>query len=143
MLMKILPRLSKLGGPAMAYLVGVSAAVAVGGSVIGTLSPQILATINLFDLQTAAARSIPFMEALFNGGLILAGVVASLAYFQFGARTMPDGTVRRLAWIELLAWIGRIFIAITLGVIFAGVYSAALTAFIERIGILISFFGFG
>jgi energy-converting hydrogenase Eha subunit A len=43
--------------------------------------------------------------------------------------------------IELLAWFGRIFIAIALGVIFAGVYSAALTAFIERINFLITFFG--
>jgi hypothetical protein len=141
MLMKILPRLSKLGGPAMAYLTGVGAAAGIGGAVIGTLSPQMLATINLFDLQAAAARNVPFVEALFNGGLVLSGTIVSLIYFQFGARTLPDGTVRRLALVELLAWIGRIFIAITLGVIFAGVYSAALTAFIERVNFLITFLG--
>jgi hypothetical protein len=140
-LIKLWPRLSKLGGPAMAYLVGIGAAVAIGGGVIGTLTPQIMATINFFDLGAAAARHIPFVELMFNGGIILTGTITSLVYFQFSARSQPDGAVRRNGLVELLAWLGRIFIAITLGVIFAGVYAAALTAFIERINFLITFIG--
>ncbi len=35
--------------------------------------------------------------------------------------------------MEGLALVGQIFIAITLGVIFAGVFSASLTALIERL----------
>jgi hypothetical protein len=139
-LMKASPRLSKLGSPAMAYLVGASAAVAIGGAVIGTLLPQMLATINFFDLRASAANNI-LVEVIVNGSLILAGAVTSLVYFHFGARPLQDGTIRRMRLVELLAWFGRIFIAITLGVIFAGVYSAALTAFIERINFLITFFG--
>jgi len=139
-LMKASPRLSKLGSPAMAYLVGASAAVAIGGAVIGTLLPQMLATINFFDLRAAAENNI-LGEVIANGSLILAGAVTSLVYFHFGARPLQDGTLRRMRLVELLAWFGRIFIAITLGVIFAGVYSAALTAFIERINFLITFFG--
>jgi hypothetical protein len=138
--MKASPRLSKLGSPAMAYLVGASAAVAVGGSVLGTLLPQIWATINFFDLRAAVANDV-VGEFIANGILILGGAVTSLAYFHFGARPSQDGTIRRIRLIELLAWFGRIFIAITLGVIFAGVYSAALTAFIERVNFLITFFG--
>lgn len=140
-LMKISSRLSPMGGPAMAYLVGAGAAVAIGGAVIGSLIPQMFSTINLFDLRAAAAKNIPFLETLFNGGIILAGTVTSLIYFHFGARTSSDGSVRRFGLIELLAWIGKIFIAITLGIIFAGVYSAALTAFIERVHFIITFFG--
>ena len=139
-LMKASPRLSKLGGPAMAYLVGASAAVAIGGAVIGTLLPQMLATINFFDLRAAATSNI-LEEVIVNGSLILAGAVTSLVYFHFGAHPLQDGTIRRMRLVELLAWFGRIFIAITLGVIFAGVYFAALTAFIERINFLITFFG--
>ena len=139
-LMKASPRLSKLGSPAMAYLVGASAAVAIGGAVIGTLLPQMLATINFFDLRAAAENNI-LGEVIANGSLILAGAMTSLVYFHFGARPLQDGTLRRMRLVELLAWFGRIFIAITLGVIFAGVYSAALTAFIERINFLITFFG--
>jgi hypothetical protein len=139
-LMKASPRLSKLGGPAMAYLVGASAAVAIGGAVIGTLLPQMLAIINFFDLRAAATSNI-LVEVIVNGSLILAGAVTSLVYFHFGAHPLQDGSIRRMRLVELLAWFGRIFIAITLGVIFAGVYSAALTAFIERINFLITFFG--
>ncbi len=38
-----------------------------------------------------------------------------------------------------MAWLGRIFIAITLGVLFAGVYMAALTAMIERLSSILNF----
>ena len=39
-----------------------------------------------------------------------------------------------------IASIGRIFIAITFGVLFAGVYMSALTAMIERLSFIINFF---
>ncbi len=141
-LMKVLPRLSKIGSPAMAYLAGVGAAVAIGGGLTGTLYPQMAATINAFDLNRVSTGNVlGFMGLIRDGGVILVGVISSLAYFHFGARTRPDGSVRRFGFIEILAWIGQIFIGITLGVIFAGVYSAALTMFIERISSLLRFIG--
>jgi len=140
-LMKIVPRLSRLGAPAMAYLVGVSAAVAGGGALSGTLFPQILGTINGFDLSAAAARGTGFLEVVWNAAFVLAGTVTSLAYFHFSARPAPDGTLKRPGVVEAIAFAGRIFIAITLGVIFAGVYAAALTALIERVASLFSFMG--
>jgi len=131
LLTKVSPRLTQLGMPTMALLVGVSAAVAVGGAVTGTLFPQIGATINLFD--THSATSTPqLVGMIINGAWVLAGVTTTLAYFHFSARTTSDGSVRRFALIELIAFIGSIFLAITLGVLFAGVYSAALTALIDR-----------
>ena len=136
LLMKAWPRLSAIGTPAMAYLAGVSAAVTIGGGVIGTLFPQAFATINAFDLSRSAAP----LEALVSGAFILIGAVTALAYFHFGARSMPDGSIRRFAVLEGAAWLGRIFIAITLGVLFAGVFLASLTAFIERITSWANFF---
>jgi len=138
-LMKVSPRLAGIAGIVMAFLVGAGAAVVIAGAVIGTLIPQIEATINLFDPRLAAARNINIMEALGNGAIVLAGVVTTLVYFHFGARPQPDGSMRRFGLIEIIAWVGRIFIGITLGVIFAGVYAAALTALIERISSLIEF----
>jgi len=134
-LMKIWPRLSKLGSPAMAYLAGAAAAVAIAGALTGTLLPQAGATINAFDPLSGAS----FFDLLVNGSIILVGTVTSLAYFHFGAHNTADGAARRFFPIELLAWVGRIFIAIALGVIFAGVYSAALTALIERASSMIYF----
>lgn len=138
-LMKLSPRLSGVARITMAFLVGAGAAVILAGAVIGTLIPQINATINFFDPQLAAEHNISLAEVLGNGAIILVGAVTSLAYFHFGARPKADGSTNRLAPIEILAWIGRIFIGITLGVIFAGVFAAALTAFIERLSFLFKF----
>lgn len=138
LLMKVIPKLSNLGRPAMAYIVGVGAAVAVGGAVLGTIVPQVDASINGFDISLAVARDISPLLMIVNSGLILLGVVGTLAYFHFGARKKDDGSVKRNILIELLAWVGRVYIAITFGVLFAGVYLAALTALIERIASLTS-----
>ncbi len=138
-LMKLSPRLAGVARIVMAFIVGVGAAVAIVGSLAGTLIPQIMGAINAFDIVAAGARNIGFLEAITNGSIVLAGTVFTLIYFHFGARAKADGTMHRFGLIELFAWVGRIFIGITLGVVFAGVYSAALTALIERFSSLVNF----
>jgi hypothetical protein len=138
LLMKAWPPLSRLGMPAMGLLVGAGAAAAVGGAVTGTLFPQVNATIAAFDITGVTSP-----ESLLNAGLVLAGVITTLVYFHFGARTRADGSVRRFGLIEIIAFLGSVFLAITLGVLFAGVYSSALTALIERLHFFGTFFGFG
>jgi hypothetical protein len=49
---------------------------------------------------------------------------------------VSDQAAERQPWIEGLSKVGQVFIAITFGALFAGVYTAALTAFIERIQFL-------
>ncbi|HEY5901062.1 MAG TPA: hypothetical protein VIU39_00830 [Anaerolineales bacterium] len=136
LLMKAWPRLSFIGTPAVAYLAGVGAAVAVGGAAAGTLVPQSLATINAFSL---AGSEFP-LETLVNAGFILLGVVAALAYFHFSAQARPDGSTARFRPLEWLARAGGVFIAITLGVLYAGVFLASLAAFVERIASWSTFF---
>ena len=137
--MKASPNLADMGRIVMAFLVGVGAAVTIAGALIGTLIPQVMGTINAFDLKVASAHNIGFVEAVSNALIILVGTVLTLAYFHFGARAKADGSTHRLGLIEVLAWGGRVFIGIALGVVFAGVYSAALTALIERISSLSNF----
>lgn len=134
-LMKVSPRLAGIGRLAMAYLVGAGSAVAIVGALSGTLIPQVQSTIDAFDPNKG------FFNVMINGLAVLLGTTLTLIYFHFGARTKPDGSVQRLGIIEILAWLGRFFIGVTLGVIFAGVYSAALTALIERISSIVNFFG--
>jgi hypothetical protein len=122
---KLSPRTAGIGSFAMALLVGVGAATALSGAVIGTLIPQARSAMDAFT-------SPVFLHWL-QGAVMLLGMVLTLAYFQFSARRLADGTVRRNIAFESLAWLGRIFIAITFGVLFAGVYMAALTAMIERL----------
>jgi hypothetical protein len=134
-LMKISPRLAGIGRFAMAFIVGAGAAVTIVGALRGTLIPQVAGTINAFD------PSLGTLAVLINGSAILLGTVLTLIYFHFGAQTKSDGSVRRLGLIEVLAWLGRFFVGVTLGVVFAGVYAAALTALIERISSMVNLFG--
>lgn len=138
LLAKLSPRISWVGNFAMAILVGVGAATALGGAVLGTLIPQVSAAIEAFDFRSAANGAEALLK-LVEGVVMLAGTVFTLGYFQFTAGRAPDGTPKRNAIFEGIAWVGRIFIAITLGVLFAGVYTAALTAMIERLSSMINF----
>lgn len=128
LLAKFSPRLAWFGNFAMAILVGVGAAAAIGGAVIGTLLPQAQASVDAFG---------PLGQWL-EGAVVLLGTVFTLASFQFSAKQAPDGTVKRNSIFEGVASLGRIFIAVTLGVLFAGVYMAALTAMIERLSSIIN-----
>jgi hypothetical protein len=133
MFAKLLPRFSRFGNPVLAYLVGAGAAAAIGGAIFGTLFPQVDATTNLF--QTSQGNA---WNWIFNG-LILLGTVTTLIYFHFSVRSTPSGTSKRLMFIEILSQVGQVFIAITLGALFAGVLVATLSAFVERMAFLWKF----
>ena len=135
LLMKLSPRTSTLGNPSIAFLVGVSAAVAVGGAVMGTIIPQTQASINLFSLSSAGNL---WLERFFFGIIMLLGTITTLIYFHFGAKATPDGP-KRGRLVKILGGMGQVFIAITLGVLFAGVLAASMTALIERLNFIWSF----
>lgn len=138
LLAKLIPRISWIGSIAMAILVGVGAAAAVGGALLGTLIPQAQAAMAALDFRSAASGADALL-GLVEGVVMLAGTTFTLASFHFGASRAPDGTVKRNRILEIIAWVGRLFIAITLGVLFAGVYMSALTAMIERLSSIINF----
>ncbi len=122
----------------MAVLVGVGAAAALGGALLGTLIPQVQASIDAFEVRSVGG-GLNIISKLIEGGIMFVGTVFTLASFHFSAGRAADGTPKRNPLIDGIAWVGRIFIAITLGVLFAGVYMAALTAMIERLSFLINF----
>ncbi|MBI3158641.1 MAG: hypothetical protein HYZ26_03450 [Chloroflexi bacterium] len=141
---KLSPRTAVLGNPASALLVGVGAAVAVGGAIQGTLLPQLAGSASFFSPEKmgqafAAGQTGAALGYLINGAIILVGTITSLAYFHFGAKSLPNQMPQRNRIIDLVARVGQAFIAITFGVLFAGVYSAALAALIERLDTLIEF----
>lgn len=130
---KLWRRTAFLGSFPMAILAGVGAAVVIGGAVFGTLFQQIGATVNLFDLSLGSNPLARLME----GGFVLLGTISVLAYFQYSLPGRAADAARsagRPAVVELLGTIGKVFIGITLGAMFAGVYTAALTALVERTG---------
>lgn len=138
---KLFPRISGVGNVSTGYLVGVGVAVMVGGAVLGTIFDQVTATINLFDLSSSSGQGLSGVTQLLDGTFILFGTISTLAYFHFSVVAKPNIPPKRSRIIEILAEIGRIFIAITLGSLFAGVYAASLTALIERLGFIKEMFG--
>ncbi|MGD0876900.1 MAG: hypothetical protein ABSA01_01985 [Anaerolineales bacterium] len=132
LLFKLTSRMAWLGTPSLAFLVGVGAAVAVGGAVMGTIIPQTQASFNVFNLTSVGET---WLERLLFGAITLVGTITTLVYFHFGARSTVGGP-QRGKLVEWLSRIGQVFIAITLGVLFAGVFAAALTALIERLNFI-------
>ncbi len=146
LLFKLSPRLTRIGNPAIAYLIGVGVAVAVGGAVIGTIFPLINATFQLFDFS-AALNGVSWLINLIKAVIILVGTITTLLYFHFGVRSKSEPDLEKPRWAVILNWIGQIFIGTSLGVIFAGVFSASLTALIERttyvVNFMLAIFGIG
>jgi hypothetical protein len=111
----------------VASLVGISAAAAMAGAVLGTIYPQTMATINIFQDPG-------------SGAFILVGTVATLAYFQFTLFGKNASAGKRGWLMNIISLVGQVFIAITFGALFAGAFSAALTALIDRIQSVVLFF---
>lgn len=127
---KLSARLAWVGNPAISYLLGVGVATAIGGAVLGTLFPQVGATMGMFDPRGSTAVDPLWLP---KSGILLVGTLSTLVYFHYGARPSPGGVSRRAEWIEKSGLVGQFFIAVTFGVLFAGAYAAALAALIERI----------
>lgn len=126
LLFKTSSRLGRLGNLGIAFIIGVGVAVALVGSIMGTLIPLATETANAND-----------MEAL-DAVLIFIGVASSLIYFQYTARKLPTGEIRQSAPIRLIGTVGQGFIIITLGALYAAAIITSLTIFSERVGFLLS-----
>jgi hypothetical protein len=129
LLLKLNKKLSFIGNISMAFMVGVGAAVTIGGAVFGTLFGQIKGTFASF--QPGPGQDIV------EGFFILLGTVCTLAYFQYGVANRRNLPPQRSRLVNGMGWIGQVFIGITLGATFAGVFTASISALIERISVLI------
>jgi len=134
---KVSEPLNRLGNVSIAYLVGIGAAVAIGGAVLGTLFPQTDTAIGLLDVGSIQITD-PVEQLLewVSRLIALLGTLATLIYFHFGARAGTHAPPKRNRFIEAVSNLGHGFIAVTFGVMFAGVFAAAVTALIERIQFL-------
>ncbi len=130
--LRLIPRYARLGNISMGFLVGTAAAAIIGGAIFGTLIPQFGASINQFSSWkslTSGEGVIKFLE----GGLILFGTVTSLMYFQFTQRQNKTTGSSESKWGEAIRSSGKFFIVVTLGAVFAGVFSASITALVSRL----------
>jgi hypothetical protein len=120
----------------MAVMVGIGAAAAIGGAVLGTILPQVSATINLLNLQTASASD--FTPWMINQLIIFVGTLTAFASFHFTTRRSTQAA-EPTSWLFWVNQIGKGFVALALGVIFAGVFATALAAFVSRVAFIWDF----
>ncbi len=143
LLTKLFPRIAAVGNPASALLVGVGAALAIAGAVQGTILPQIAAAGQSFDAATLRLALLGGYYAegaglLIEGSITLLASIGTLAYFHFGTQGSGNERGGQNAFVRSLAWIGQLFIPITLATLFAGILLASLGAFLERIDFLLN-----
>jgi hypothetical protein len=125
--------LSWLGSVSVAVLLGVGAALAIGGALLGTLIPQIDATADVAHYVTRYGPRL----GLFSGIVGLAGTMGVVLHFSFGTgkegrlASLRDGLVR--TWGGL----GRWFILIAFGAILATTFMSRLSLLVGRIQFLL------
>ncbi len=136
LLMKLSPRTARLGTLSVAILVGVGAAVIIGGSITGTLIPQSLATASALNPGVAfpgeGESMFTWLERLMSAIVLIVGTLTSLLYFRFSAQKERSGEARRSRFNAVLAYIGRTFIALTFGVMYAGALMATVLVLSQR-----------
>ena len=142
LLLKVSPLAARFGTPSMALLVGVGAAVVVGGAISGTLIPQALATMQSLSPGAAGTPSAGVrLERMLDLVIILVGTLTTLLYFRFSSREgetplMNLGGISIPGPLSLLRAVGSGFIALTFAVMYAGALAATLIVLAERVQFL-------
>ena len=140
LLTKLSPRTAAIGNPATAFLVAVGAATAIGGAIQGTIFPLTSSAGGIVSVDTIhfllgenTSDGLTTVARILFMGTILLGTITTLVYFQFSAKSAPNQTPERHQIITIISWIGKVFIAITFGALFAGVFISSLDALNERL----------
>lgn len=128
LLLKNVPRFATISNLGMAVVIGVGTGVAVVGAVAGTIVPLVRETGRSFQDENA-----------FSAIILIVGTISTLAYFQYLARRRVDGTITRSRPMLVVAGVGRLFLAITFGAIYAGAVITSLSVFSGVIGSQLSF----
>ncbi|MGD8815249.1 MAG: hypothetical protein PVI78_12325 [Anaerolineales bacterium] len=133
LLFKISPVTAKVGSIPMALLVGVGAAVVVGGAITGTLLPQSRAAmLSLRMSETTSNLGESSLEHSINALILLVGTLSTLIYFRFTTYAKDDTRQSLGRPMAILRTVGRVFIGITFGAMYAGALMAAIIALAER-----------
>lgn len=124
---------SLMGNLPIAYLLGVGAALALVGALSGTLIPQFLRAIE------SVRRSGNLLEVV-NGLIMLIGTAGALLAFRFTTNFQQQPLRLYASVARVWGGIGRGFIFITLGALFASVLTARVSVLIGQLYFVINDF---
>lgn len=127
LLFKGFPRWAAWGNFSTAFLIGVGAAVATGGALLGTILPQAVAAGSLGDWLRMG------LPGLVNGLLVIGGTVCALVAFTFAVPRRPSAERLWKRTVGLVGQAGRLFLLAAFGTAFAAALTASLTILVGRI----------
>jgi hypothetical protein len=133
-LFKSLPRLAYVGNFAVAFLIGVGAAVALAGAVLGVLIPQTQAAW----LVLTPEHLVRYRLGLMDGLLSLLGTVCTLLFFHYTRASRSGLTGIWARALSAASWLGRWFVTAALAVAYAGALTASLTTLVGRLRYLVA-----
>ncbi len=161
LILKIVPPQDKvtkitnmMGNVPLAFVVGVGAALAVGGVLFGTLIPQVSVMMNLSLNPSSVWQKLwlslnspiqdPELEAnlviLLNNIIIILGTIGTFFYFSFVVRAQGVLGGFRDGFIRFWAGMGRLMIIFTLAALFANTVSARVAILVSRLQFLAGLF---
>ncbi len=122
-----------LGSLSIAFLLGVGAALAISGALLGTLLPQVDATANLTHYTARWGTGL----GLFSGFVVLVGTIGVLLHFHFSAGKGGRLAQVRDALVQAWGGAGRWFILIAFSAILATTFVSRLSLLVGRVQFLL------
>ena len=129
---------TQAGAIPLAFVGGALAALALVGVTRGTLAPQLLSILGRFEPGKLMHETQPQWSAILEALMILLGVVSVLFVFHHRGHSKA-GEVVRPVFLEGIGSVGQIFIGVTFGALFVGLFSTALIALIGSLSEIIRF----
>jgi hypothetical protein len=132
-----------LGNITLAFVVGVGAALAIGGVLFGTLLPQTSAMmgISLNPNDYPNVEQEVGLVTWLNNIIIVLGTIGTFFYFTFAVRSQGLLGGFREGFVRFWAGMGRLMIIFTLGALFANTVGSRVALLISRLQFLAGFFG--
>jgi hypothetical protein len=132
-----------LASIALAFVLGVGVALAIGGALFGTLLPQASTTANisLNPNHYPDTENEVGLVVWLNNIIIVLGTLGTFFYFTFAVRARGFLGGLREGLVRFWAGMGRLMIIFTLGALFANTVSSRVALLISRLQFLAGFFG--
>lgn len=132
-----------LGSLALAFVLGVGAALAIGGALFGTLLPQTsaVANISLNPTHYPDTENEVGLVIWLNNIIIVLGTIGTFFYFTFAVRSEGVLGGLRESFVRFWAGMGRLMLIFTLGALFANTVSSRVALLVSRLQFLMGLFG--
>lgn len=133
LLLKPVRSLSWWGNLSVALLLGVGAALAIGGALLGTLIPQVAATGDVPRYTTAYGPGL----GLFSGIVVVVGTIGVVLHMTFGRGREGRLSALRDAVVQSWGGLGRWFVLIAFAAILATTFLSRLSLLVGRVQFLL------